>query len=153
MASISQRRIWFAISLAIIILFVVLVRLSLPLSRETFTNTTPNSKCVYDQTSFTSNNRVVLYYAPWCSQCTEFKPEFDKAASQAMSLGLDVCFVTVNSDSQKNDCTKVKGATVLPTVQLEVGADPVPPFTIYNGLRNANDLLSWVKTSLPLKQA
>lgn len=152
MAPISQRRIWFAIFLAIVILFVVLLRLSLPRSvRETFAQS--NSTCVYDQTSFTSNNRVVMYYAPWCNQCTEFRPEFDKAASQAISLGLDVCFVTVNSDSQENDCTKVKGASVLPTVQLEVGTDPTPPFTIYNGLRNADDLLSWVKISLPQKKA
>lgn len=149
-------RVWCCISLSVVILLVVLARMSHP-RKQLFTNAggtaSIDGKCVYDQTSFSSANRVVMYYAPWCTQCTDFRPEFDKAASQAMSLGLDVCFATVNSDTQGDECVKFKGATVLPTIQLEVGVNPVPPFALYNGLRNATDLFSWVKASLPAKQA
>lgn len=113
-------------------------------------STSIDASCVYDQTVFTSANRVVMYYAPWCPHCTTFRPDFDKAASDAKSQGLDVCFVTVNSDSQPkgSKCLALKGATVFPTIQLEKGTNPAPPFTLYNGLRNTADLLSWVKASL-----
>lgn len=144
-----MRLVWICITMAVILLLVALVRPR----RQMFTAEIPassrDSKCVYEQTAFSSDSRVVLYYAPWCTQCTEFKPEFDKAAKQALALGMDVCFVTVNADLQGQGCISYKGATVLPTIQLEVGTDPVPPFKIYNGLRNATDLFSWVRSSLP----
>lgn len=111
------------------------------------------NKCVYDQTTFSSKNKVVMYYAPWCTYCTTFRPEFDKAASQAKATGLDVCFLTVNSDMQPkgSTCFKDKGATAFPTVQLETEGNATGYYAVYNGLRNSTDLLSWVNASLPAR--
>lgn len=108
-----------------------------------------DGKCVFDQQAFTSSNRVVMYYAPWCTFCTTFRPEFDKAAIQAKMAGLDVCFVTVNAASQPkgSTCIQDKAADVYPTIQLETEEHPDQTH-VYNGRRNTADLLSWVNTSL-----
>lgn len=153
----TQHFLWLSFILGFII--IVLVWLSVEQgkrhrNRQMFTGSPAttagtDSLCVFDQTAFMSKNRVVLYYAPWSPYCTTFKPEFDKAASQAAAEGLDVCFVTVNVDSQQlgsqSTCLQTKVVTSFPTVQLETGVDPSPPYRMYNGLRNATDLLTWVK--------
>lgn len=117
----------------------------------TFVNSGVQDACLYDQqdTPCTSSNRVVMYYAPWCTFCDTLRPEFVKAASRAAASGLDVCFMTVNSDAQGrgNTCIKIKGASALPTIQLET-AGSVFPHKVYNGLRNASDIFSWVHASL-----
>lgn len=111
---------------------------------------TADPKCVYDQGAASSGNRVVLYYADWCPHCVKFKPEFFSAASQANSAGLDAAFVSVNVDKQTagSDCMTYKGVSGFPTVLLERDGTS-PPFAAYNGSRNANDLIAWVKASLP----
>lgn len=107
--------------------------------------------CVYDQedAKITSGNRVVMYYAPWCVQSTAFRPDFDHAASQALSSGLDVCFLTVNSDKQPtgSTCLKEKGVIIFPTIRM---AKTSGPDSLYTGLRNAADLLAWVKAKISL---
>lgn len=119
--------------------------------RESFAGQSAVS-CVYDEevAKITSDNRVVMYYAPWCAQCTVFRPEFDKAASQASSSGLNVCFLTVNSDKQPagSTCLKEKGVIIFPTIKMVKKSGPD---SLYTGLRNAADLLAWVnaKISLP----
>lgn len=106
--------------------------------------TSVDPTCVYDQPTFTSNNRVVFYYAPWCTACTAFRPEFDKAAKQITS---NVCFVTVNADAQASgsSCLKAKSAIAMPTVQFEVGSDTTP-HAVFNGSRTAAALIAWVNT-------
>lgn len=148
----TQHFLW--LSLVIGVVIVVLVWLSMNRirrsNRQLYTDSiasATDSTCVYDQTAFTSNNHVVFYYAPWCPYCTSFRPEFDKAARKASASGLDVCFVTVNITSQsqsQNQCLKYKGVTAYPTVLFETGPVLSPPYQIYNGLRNANDLYTWV---------
>lgn len=134
----------------LLVLVVVLISLK-PRNIRTFVNSVDNT-CVFDEakTPCSSGNRIVMYYAPWCNYCTALQPEFDKAASQAASAGLDVCFVTVNSDAQGqgSSCFKSKGATALPTIQLE-GVDSTFPYKVYNGLRASADIFSWVQASLP----
>lgn len=100
--------------------------------------------CTYDQAIFTSNNRVVMYHAPWCTACTAFKPEWEKAVRQNSA---DVCYVTVNADSQAagSTCMKAKHALGLPTILFEVGSDP-NPHAVYNGPRTAAALVAWVNT-------
>lgn len=109
---------------------------------------TESATCIYDKDGeVTSKNRVIMYYAPWCTQCTVFRPEFDKVAIQASDTKMDVCFLTVNSDTQPvgSTCLKDNGATIFPTIQLERGVGgPI----LYTGLRNANDLMAWVNKSL-----
>lgn len=100
--------------------------------------------CKYDQPSFSSNNRIVLYYAPWCDFCATFIPEFLKTSGQTTA---DVCFVTVNVEAQdaSSTCRQVKHVQMFPTVQLEVGSDPTPR-SVYSGVRTTDGLLAWVKT-------
>lgn len=111
--------------------------------------TTVDASCVYDQTSFTSTNRIVMYYAPWCTFCSALQGEFESAAAviAAQHPVVDVCFVTVNADAQVqgSSCQEVKNVKMFPTVQLEIGSDPVAR-SIYNGVRNSAGIVAWVNT-------
>lgn len=108
-----------------------------------------DARCKYDQASLGSRNRVVLYYAPWCPHCKDFKPEFEAAAGLAAAQGLDVAFASVNSDAQAkgSECMTYKGVTGFPTVLLEKGGASAP-YVAFSGARNAAALLAWVKASL-----
>lgn len=146
---------WFVtpvLGLAVVLLFLGLVMLLQTHQQQLagFSDTVALSPknvdptCVYDQSTFTSNNRIVLYYAPWSDASTTFRPEFDAAAKQSTA---NVCFVTVNADAQTagSSCLKVKSAIGLPTVQLEIGSD-TNPHAVFNGARTAAALTTWVNT-------
>jgi protein disulfide-isomerase A5 len=45
---------------------------------------------------------LVFFYAPWCSACTEAKPEFKAAADKIKSEMTDRLFVAVNCDDDQN---------------------------------------------------
>ena len=108
-----------------------------------------DSRCKYDQSMTGSSNRVVLYWAPWCPHCTDFKPVFQQAADAAAREGLDVAFLSVNSDKQDPtaNCLSFKGVSSFPTVLLEKGG-AAPPYAAYNGPRTADALLAWVRASI-----
>lgn len=121
-------------------------------SKEGFADYAPSdldSKCKYDQATLGSRNRAVMYYAPWCPHCKDFKPEFEKASQLAAGQGLDVAFASVNSDTQApgSDCLRFKGVTGFPTVLLEKGSAS-PPYLAYNGPRTAAAMVAWVKANL-----
>ena len=72
------------------------------------TNTTVLTKDDFNQDMSFKNpslkkRTVVIFYAPWCGHCNNFKPFYEEVAKMAKEgkLGDDVTIATVNGDDNK----------------------------------------------------
>ena len=59
---------------------------------------------------------IVLFYAPWCGYCKEFKPIFEKV--QRMNLNTNVNFMQVNCDSDCKDLCSALDIDGYPTMKV-----------------------------------
>jgi thiol-disulfide isomerase/thioredoxin len=72
------------------------------------TNTTVLTKDDFNQDMSFKNpslkkRTVVIFYAPWCGHCNQFKPVYEEVAKMTKEgkLGDDVTIATVNGDDNK----------------------------------------------------
>jgi len=99
---------------------------------------------------------VVMFYAPWCTHCTESKPSYEQAsveyaqaaamadyhrAQQGLAPGgyQEVQFAMLDGDHYKN-IIKHEGIRGFPTIRLDSGGRMVKD---YKGDRSVEDLLSF----------
>lgn len=96
---------------------------------------------------FITKNSLVLaeFYAPWCGHCKALAPEYETAATELKSKGIQV--VKVDCTEEADLCQK-QGVEGYPTLKIFRGSleNPSP----YGGQRKADAIISYmVKQSLP----
>ena len=85
----------------------------------------------------------VMFYAPWCSYCKKFKPEFEKAANILSKENLIVGKIDGTIEKNLADKYDIKA---YPTMKFFIKGSPFD----YNGGRKESDVVNWVrKKSLP----
>jgi len=91
---------------------------------------------------FAAENRrfLVEFYAPWCSHCKKFAPEFGKVA-QKFKGQAGFAAVDATAETQLARIYKVSG---YPTIMWFVRGRPID----YDGPRTADHLSSWVEERL-----
>eukprot|EP00826_Nyctotherus_ovalis_P039441 TRINITY_DN3795_c0_g1_i6.p1 TRINITY_DN3795_c0_g1~~TRINITY_DN3795_c0_g1_i6.p1 ORF type:complete len:484 (+),score=103.30 TRINITY_DN3795_c0_g1_i6:132-1583(+) len=100
---------------------------------------------VLTDTNFTetiSNNTYVMvnFVVPFCSQCKEFVPEYEKAAKKLKEQGTS--FVLASLDAAENMKTAGKyEIDTFPTVKFFVNGTPID----YNGERKADQVISFIE--------
>ena len=81
---------------------------------------------------------MVFFYAPWCIRCNKFHPEYEKAASILKSENLFLAKVDATVEKK---LTKKFEITGFPVLKLFIQGKPVE----YNGERNHEDLIKWIR--------
>ncbi|XP_055386712.1 protein disulfide-isomerase A5 [Condylostylus longicornis] len=92
----------------------------------------------FDREASKIKRLLVMFYAPWCGHCKSMKPDYAKAAIDAIG---DTRLGAVDCDVNKKlvEQHKIKG---FPTIILFEKGKYI---STYDGPRKANDLLSYVK--------
>jgi thiol-disulfide isomerase/thioredoxin len=90
-----------------------------------------------------SKPTLVLFYAPWCSHCTHFRPIYEEAAVLAKQSEVSVEFALLNGAvfTKPIETYQIKG---FPTVVLMNNGKQV----VFNGKRVSSDIVAWVKENL-----
>ncbi|KAI9223862.1 thioredoxin-like protein [Blastocladiella britannica] len=90
---------------------------------------------------------AVLYYAPWCGYCKQFKPEFEAAAKKLKGLAN---VGAVNCDEEKALCAQagIQGFPVLKVYYTNAKSKKRVPIE-FNGERTAKAVQSFVVDRLP----
>lgn len=83
---------------------------------------------------------LVLFYAPWCPHCNDFKPEYVKAAS-VLEDKVVICKVDATKQKALN---KPNGVSGVPKVLCFKNGTS----TTYDGARKAEPLMNWVQGKL-----
>lgn len=79
------------------------------------------------------DNKVLIFYAPWCGHCRDSMAEFEKAVR-----GSNGVVVLINSDEDENkELLKENNVSGFPTIMKYKGE-------VYKGERNANSILRWL---------
>ncbi|CAL6027390.1 Protein_disulfide isomerase [Hexamita inflata] len=84
---------------------------------------------------------VVIFFAPWCGHCQQFKPDYE-AASKKLKNIVDLVAVDCDKEANKPLCgqMEVKG---FPTVKMFNHKGSKSPLD-FNSARNEASLLNWV---------
>ena len=89
------------------------------------------------------NNKLVVYYAPWCRYSIEFLEEWNKnllpAVKNASDINTKVIFEAINCDENKEICNKIEG---YPTIILYTSDGNVNEYT---GERTTEEILKYVR--------
>ena len=83
---------------------------------------------------------LVKFYAPWCGHCKTLAPEFDKAA-EALANNPNILLAKVDSTGNEVAGISVQGYPTLKWWRKDKSQPPID----FNGGRNAEGILSWIK--------
>ena len=81
---------------------------------------------------------MVFFYAPWCIRCNKFHPEYEKAASILKSENLFLAKVDATVEKKLSKKFEITG---FPVLKLFIQGKPIE----YNGERNHEDLIKWIR--------
>lgn len=85
---------------------------------------------------------VVMFYANWCSHCTDTLPVFAKAKELLISTQQAEALVQVDV-AKHRDLVQKYGVKAFPTIRAYLRGQPVGP--PYAGLREAEDMAKWTQ--------
>lgn len=89
---------------------------------------------------FVESNKYVMveFYAPWCTHCKGFKPEYALAAIELKSENVALAKVDATKEAELAENYEVQG---FPTVFFFVDGEHKP----YNGQRTKDAIVNWIK--------
>eukprot|EP01127_Copromyxa_protea_P010638 TRINITY_DN2602_c0_g1_i3.p1 TRINITY_DN2602_c0_g1~~TRINITY_DN2602_c0_g1_i3.p1 ORF type:complete len:288 (-),score=52.30 TRINITY_DN2602_c0_g1_i3:210-1073(-) len=90
---------------------------------------------------------LVEYYSPICGYCRAFAPEYEKVGNYLKGTGITIARVNVLEEKEK---WKETGARGVPHIELRLPS--VKEVIVYDGARDAIDLVNWVTAKMPVLQ-
>lgn len=84
-------------------------------------------------------NRLVMFYAPWCTHCTDVKPVFAEAAE----IATEVTFAAVDCTTDESLCTDAK-VTAYPTLAHFSSSDDTSP-RLFQGEKATDAIVRFVR--------
>jgi len=91
------------------------------------------------------------FYANWCGHCKTLAPEWEKLITNIKKENTDVALVSIEADALKKEEDLIK---MMKELNLEVSGFPTigavinKKFTSYEGERNAEAMLDYIKTKV-----
>ena len=84
---------------------------------------------------------LVKFYAPWCGHCKTLAPHYEEAAKKLAAKNPNIILVKVDSTENEVADVEIQGFPTLKFWGKDKSAAPVD----YNGGRDADGILSWLK--------
>ena len=128
---------WIIVAVVLLALLGIYYYIKQNKNHEGFTN--DNKLTVHEDKAM----KIVLFYAPWCGHCKNFKPEWEKVKAKLNNTtvnGVKVELVDVNCD-EEGDLAKAYDVQGFPTVKCLTKGNVLE----YDGDRSSNGIETYVK--------
>ena len=100
------------------------------------------------------DNKMVLYYAPWCGHCAAFHPTWEMICKKVAEKHpeLDLKFVSVDCEYLRGNEEKMLGFNPevmgYPTLRMHKKNSDLNDFEEYTGPRESSDIIEFIKSNV-----